>query len=614
MALNIFGRGGLFEQRIGLRNELLERDTAVREQNADTLAAGQLTREFNADTNRFNAETRRVNSVEEFATESDARRLGLRTFNGDDPNQLSSGSPSGQRSLFGANGEVIGFRGADVRGGSNVGLERGVGSRTVSAGEEVAEDPQLFKQGGQVKRMKMPQKLKQPGYAKGGMVKYYERGGVIGDVSEDNGQDTVDAKVREGEYLLNPETVAYMGGGDYQNGVRSLDAMVKMATGREPGPEMVEEKSGFRTGGVVGMTEAERRAREGLGPTGGAPRGSIMDPGFAGGVPLQEMQPNLEPNPLLDFVDEGTLSRRTVDDPVAYAQTFSREASPFGTNAGNTAAIPGTGLSYAGRYGGQDVLVGQGRNGETSFTGFRNPAFETPSAGGGTQTNPLLQRADEIENGAVGSAPAGRARARREANALRDRYAELAGAAAIQGNAGVGLDGVRDFSELFFRTEDADGNQIVDEGGVSGFTNFLTQTGVPFEALTESDLGQLAREYERLAPLRDRIVESINDNADFDIDLGNNVITGANIGESRDLGLGDLNLPFGFGNDGGIDATGPIDGLGALLGLATGRQVRTIETPRGPVVVPAEVVDQTETGALDANIVRARRGLRDSGN
>lgn len=79
-----------------------------------------------------------------------------------------------------------------------------------------------------------------------------KKGGVIGDVKNDKGEDTIDAKVRPGEYMLNPETVAeHFGGGDHALGVRNLNNIVRSATGREPGATMVDGKSGYANSSEV---------------------------------------------------------------------------------------------------------------------------------------------------------------------------------------------------------------------------------------------------------------------------------------------------------------------------------------------------------------------------
>lgn len=80
-----------------------------------------------------------------------------------------------------------------------------------------------------------------------------KNGGVIGNVKKDDGSDKVPVVAREGEYYLNPETVAHIGGGDYKQGLRSLNALVREATGKEPGGTPVGKSGlrGFAAGGSV---------------------------------------------------------------------------------------------------------------------------------------------------------------------------------------------------------------------------------------------------------------------------------------------------------------------------------------------------------------------------
>jgi hypothetical protein len=125
-------------------------------------------------------------------------------------------------------------------------------------------------------------KLKQPGYAKGGKIKLPPMDemepmeeqplppGPIGDVAQDTGQDTQEVMTRPGEYLLNPETVAFMGQGDYATGVRNLNQIVKQATGEEPGPEMV----GLPEGESAAETIAEGGIEE---PMPGFSKGGFID-------------------------------------------------------------------------------------------------------------------------------------------------------------------------------------------------------------------------------------------------------------------------------------------------------------------------------------------------
>ena len=78
----------------------------------------------------------------------------------------------------------------------------------------------------------------------------YAKSGKIGDVDNDTGEDTIPAKVRPGEYMLNPETVAHIGGGNYDQGVRHLNQIVRQATGKEPGPTRLGKgEAGFAKSG-----------------------------------------------------------------------------------------------------------------------------------------------------------------------------------------------------------------------------------------------------------------------------------------------------------------------------------------------------------------------------
>lgn len=84
-----------------------------------------------------------------------------------------------------------------------------------------------------------------------------KNGGVIGNVKKDDGSDKVPVVAREGEYYINPETVAHIGGGDYKQGLRSLNALVREATGKEPGGTPVGKSGlrGFAAGGYVDSPE-----------------------------------------------------------------------------------------------------------------------------------------------------------------------------------------------------------------------------------------------------------------------------------------------------------------------------------------------------------------------
>lgn len=103
-----------------------------------------------------------------------------------------------------------------------------------------------------LKAPRVPVKLfENGGSAEEGGLRSPKSFGPIGDVEDDTGRDTIDAKVRPGEYLLNPETVENgFGDGDYDKGVRRLDNIVRRATGKEPGPTMVaDSKLGFEDSG-----------------------------------------------------------------------------------------------------------------------------------------------------------------------------------------------------------------------------------------------------------------------------------------------------------------------------------------------------------------------------
>ncbi len=90
-----------------------------------------------------------------------------------------------------------------------------------------------------------------------------KRGGVVGNVKEDRGTDTEPVLARPGEYFLNPETVAFIGGGDYNAGLKALDNLVRTATGNEPGKS---KEGGFKAGGanMGGGQSAGRFRREGM--------------------------------------------------------------------------------------------------------------------------------------------------------------------------------------------------------------------------------------------------------------------------------------------------------------------------------------------------------------
>lgn len=94
--------------------------------------------------------------------------------------------------------------------------------------------------------------MSQSAYGYDGMG--YAKGGAIGNVKHDDGTDKIDVKVRPGEYMLNPETVEFIGGGDYREGLRNLDNLVRQATGKEPGPSPAGKpgEPGYALGGWAG--------------------------------------------------------------------------------------------------------------------------------------------------------------------------------------------------------------------------------------------------------------------------------------------------------------------------------------------------------------------------
>jgi hypothetical protein len=82
-------------------------------------------------------------------------------------------------------------------------------------------------------------------------------GGTVGSVRKDTGADTRPVRVREGEYFLNPETVAHVGGGSYEKGVAALNSLVREATGQEPGGQPVPQGTGFAGGGMYSTANQE---------------------------------------------------------------------------------------------------------------------------------------------------------------------------------------------------------------------------------------------------------------------------------------------------------------------------------------------------------------------
>lgn len=245
---NVWGRGGLFEQALSSKLANQDAETAltgskvgVDMMNAQTSRTGVdndydigLRRNavergmldvnrMNADTERFGAETGRMQAASPLGltgpvTQQSISNLGLRSFS------APAATQSASRPTIFQNGNSFSDR-----------------------------EPLQMKRGGLVLKPKM---VKQPGYMHGGKItppKGYKRGGKIGDVKKDTGRDTVDVKAREGEYMLNPETVAHLGGGSYEAGVRNLNQIVREATGKEPGPVPVGKsgKAGYARSGTV---------------------------------------------------------------------------------------------------------------------------------------------------------------------------------------------------------------------------------------------------------------------------------------------------------------------------------------------------------------------------
>lgn len=132
-------------------------------------------------------------------------------------------------------------------------------------------------------------------------------GGVIGDVTNDKGKDTIDAKVRPGEYMLNPETVAdHFGGGDHAMGVRNLNNIVRSATGKEPGAKMVKGKVGY-------TDSAEVKPLAGLRP----------------GSPLaQAAYPDRTPKPVEVAQPAPPLGQARAGSPLAMASQNQLPAAP----------------------------------------------------------------------------------------------------------------------------------------------------------------------------------------------------------------------------------------------------------------------------------------------
>ena len=262
---NVWGSGGLFEQALASKlagqaaeTELNQSKVGVDAMNAstnrlnannqydlglrkDAVEQGQLgvnrgqldVNRMTAQTGQFNADTARLDGFNQFGKAAPdsalISSLGLRTVNPYTPSAGASVLPSDQGSSMLKTTQANGVA--------------AFGDRTT----------QNFKNGGVVLKPKM----KQPGHsaAKVQMPRGYKNGGKIGDVAKDDGTDKVNVVARQGEYFLNPETVAAgFGGGSYEAGVRNLNQIVRDATGKEPGPSPVGKsgKPGFVYGGALG--------------------------------------------------------------------------------------------------------------------------------------------------------------------------------------------------------------------------------------------------------------------------------------------------------------------------------------------------------------------------
>lgn len=263
---NVWGKGGLFEQALANKMDRQASEAALNRSNvgvnmmnaqtnrleadnkydlglrADKIAQGNLgVSQQNARTGVFNADTQRLigfNQSGKAAPDSALiNSLGLRTVNPYSP----SSTPAAPSATSTPSPSPV----FSTSTGSSV--------KPNSFGDK----PFGMRNGGMVMKPKM---VKQPGYKHGGkitMPKGYKAGGKIGDVAKDDGADKVDVVAREGEYFLNPETVAHIGGGDYSKGVRSLDNLVRQATGKEPGPVPVGKggKPGYADSGSVNPNE-----------------------------------------------------------------------------------------------------------------------------------------------------------------------------------------------------------------------------------------------------------------------------------------------------------------------------------------------------------------------
>lgn len=224
---DVWGSGGLFER--ALANKL-----SVNQQNADSSTMTANANMMNAGTNQQNANTDllRANQNYDLGLRKDKVDIANARTNyfGAETDRLKAASPLG------------------MTGPMSTGTASNLGLRTFNPVDREPQKPMMAK-GGVIEKQKT---MRVPGYKNGGKVKVAcKTGGKIGDVKKDDGSDKVDVVAREGEYFLNPETVAHIGGGNYEQGVRNLNQIVRDATGKEPGPTRVGEsgKQGFMLSG-----------------------------------------------------------------------------------------------------------------------------------------------------------------------------------------------------------------------------------------------------------------------------------------------------------------------------------------------------------------------------
>ena len=293
---NVWGSGGLFEQALASKLGLQQTEGIKNIASADTMYQNANTSEsdvgnrydlglrgaridqMNADTNRLNADVNKMNAnTSAFGADTERlvgfnrlgkaapdsaliSSLGLRTVNPYEPASKSSAT------IMASTPAMLPNQPSTSSATQPASTPTTSAIPPIMAARRTGVEDQLgWKRGGLV----MKPKMVQPGYMHGGKVsppKGYKKGGMvgcanggkIGDVKKDTGRDTIDAKVRPGEYMLNPETVRHIGGGDYAAGVRNLNQIVRQATGKEPGPTPMGKsgKAGFENSGDVPPSRA----------------------------------------------------------------------------------------------------------------------------------------------------------------------------------------------------------------------------------------------------------------------------------------------------------------------------------------------------------------------